>query len=239
MDEGHGSRRRSAARTLAEVALIVIGILLAFSADRWWDGVQRRETERDYLERLSGDFAANRAELAQAISHQDTMLAAGERLLHALRSEDNNRVQDSVAKLLGTVLDVGPVTTHLATYDELKTSGNLLLIRNDSLRALLASFDALARNRLATGEEVWRDEWITRVRPYLESNLSPELYQPGMRIGAMTVPPSPFESSRTDLRNDRELWNLIVHRLIVASSIREGLVGALELANAVGRALER
>jgi len=222
---------------VAEVALIVIGILLAFSADRWWEGLQMRDSERDYLERLTGDFTANRRELEEAIAHQDTMLAAGESLLYALRSED--LVQDSVAKLLSAVLNVGPVTTHLATYDELKASGNLLLIRNDSLRALLASFDAVARNRLATGEEIWRDEWMMRVRPYTELNLSPELYQPEMRVGAVVLPPSPFEASRTDLRNDRELWNLIVGRLIVASSIREWLVEALELANAVERELER
>ena len=69
MNEGQGFRRRSAGRTVAEVALIAIGILLAFSADRWWDSVQRRDTERDYLERLGEDFAANRAELAEAIGY--------------------------------------------------------------------------------------------------------------------------------------------------------------------------
>lgn len=239
MNENQGSSGRSLVGIVRDVALIVIGILIAFSADRWWDGVQRQEVEVDYLRRLGGDFAANRMELSEAISQQDTFLAAGERLLHALRSKDGMLVQDSVSRLLGVVLSVGPVTTHLATYDELKASGNLLLIRNDSLRALLASFDAVARGELAATEEIWRDEWFMRVRPYLESHLSPELYLPTMRIGAITVPPSPFESSRTDLRNDRELWNLIIHRLIVANGTRQSYTRALELADAVGRTLGR
>lgn len=225
-------------RTIAEVVLIILGIILAFSADRWWDSVQRRDLERDYLARLTDDFAANQRELSQGVARQDTFLATAHDLLTLIAAGRPHAAEDSIAALLTVVLRAGPISPRTAAYDELKSSGNLLLLRQDTLRRMLASFDALVQNDFATADIIWRDEWLTRVRPYIEANLSPEIYLPTRTVGTTTIPPIPMPHTRGDLSHDREFWNLVVHRMIVANGMRHAYTEGLRLNEAILRYLE-
>ena len=224
-------------RAIAEISLIVVGILLAFSIDRWWSGVERRELERDYLTRLDQDFGATRAELSRAVAEQDRFLAAGRKALALLSSGKVSAINDSLPECLSTVFAVGPVATHMATYEELRSSGNLHLIRNDALRAALARYDAFVRGRFATAESVWLQEWFERVRPYAERKLIPELYLTSAQMSELMVPATPIRRTSTDVSRDPELWNLIVHRLIVASVARSVYEEGLALINDVVAAL--
>lgn len=224
-------------RAAAEICLIVTGILLAFSIDRWWSGVEQRELERDYLARLEQDFVATRAELSRAVANQDSSLGAGRRALELLGSGRVASVIDSLPECLSTVFDVGPVATHTATYDELKSSGNLHLIRNDALRAALARYDAYMRGPFATTQSVWLQEWLGRVRPYAERNLSPELYLTPEQMSELKVPASTHRRSAAELSGDLELRNLIVHRLLVANAARSAFEAGLVLIDEVTVAL--
>ncbi len=234
---GRGWRSIEWTKALVEMGLVVVGILLAFSIDRWWDGVQQRSVERDYLERLREDFTANRVELRRAVAHNDSMVRAGERALRLMSAGNPAAIDDSLPGLLTVVFDAGPVTTHMAPYEELKASGSVRLLRSAPLRARLAEFDALVRGDLATAEVIWREEWVERVRPYLDANTSPEVYSPDLRVGAITVPRSPFPPTANLIARDRTLWNLVFARMQVSDVERGICARGLATADEVLRAL--
>jgi hypothetical protein len=64
-------------RVLVEGAVIVGSILLALTADAWWDGVTERALERDALDRLSAEFVEVDSVLANwQANHQSVVDAA-------------------------------------------------------------------------------------------------------------------------------------------------------------------
>ena len=125
-----------------EIVVLVLGIVLGLQATNWADARRQHAEERDSLERLLADGDANRAELRRAADAD--RLAAAQILSISQALEDSAKVPDSGA--LSTRLCrwfVHPeIHLQRATYAELVSSGRLLLIRDQSLRAQLAFEDA-------------------------------------------------------------------------------------------------
>ena len=68
-------RRRTIGRWLAEMAVIVLSVLLALAASEWAQGAQRRATVRAVLETVRAETVANRAEAARALEHHSSMVS--------------------------------------------------------------------------------------------------------------------------------------------------------------------
>ena len=64
-------------QAIAEVALIILGILGALAVDSWWDERSEREAEIDYLESLRRDFISTRLSLSKEIEIEKRILGIG------------------------------------------------------------------------------------------------------------------------------------------------------------------
>jgi hypothetical protein len=125
-----------------EIVVLVLGIVLGLQATDWADGRRQRSDEIDYLQRLFADNEANRAELQRAES-ADRLAAA--RILSISQALENPAKEPDPEALFNTLCRwfVKPdVHLQRATYAELVSSGRLLLIRDQPLRAQLATEDA-------------------------------------------------------------------------------------------------
>ncbi len=71
---------RRAPRLGAELAVIVAGVLIALSADAWWDRRQERETEIRHLRALHEDLLGSLALLKESNQGRARLFAALERL---------------------------------------------------------------------------------------------------------------------------------------------------------------
>ena len=60
-------RRSGWARRFAEALVITLSILVAFSIDAWWDGVQERSTDRTHLESVLRELQTTAGLLDDAI----------------------------------------------------------------------------------------------------------------------------------------------------------------------------
>jgi len=67
--------RRTLGRLLAEMAVIVVSVLLALAASEWAQGAQRRATVRAVLATVRAEAVANRAEAARALEHHASMVS--------------------------------------------------------------------------------------------------------------------------------------------------------------------
>jgi hypothetical protein len=126
-------------RLAAEFAVIVIGVLVALGVDGWATGQRERALESDYLARLLDDVQFDLQELAMVDSVSTIGLDASRRLtLPAF--------VDSVpaSRIVSAVLVAGnrrvPDLSR-STFTELINSGQIDLIRSDSVRRALASYD--------------------------------------------------------------------------------------------------
>src|SRR5262245_46077626 len=126
-----------------EIVVLVLGIVLGLQATDWADARRQLGAERDSLRRLVADSEANLAELQRAAAVDRQTGAKIQSILQAL--EDSTKMPDPAA-LADTLCRwfVHPeIHLQRATYAELVSSGRLLLIRDQELRAQLAFEDAV------------------------------------------------------------------------------------------------
>jgi hypothetical protein len=151
-----------------EVAVIVLGILLALAADAWWDERIRQDREFGLLLALQEEFEANAAELEQTGRAHLALLEEALLLLEQNRAEP--AVQDGVSRAVAgllseyrTDLNNGVLNGYLATADP-------ELLRNDELRSALAAWPAVI-------DQLWQEE--LRARRLVDEEIAPFLVENG------------------------------------------------------------
>src|SRR3970040_2213054 len=70
-------------RLLAEGAMIVVSILLAFAIDAWWDSAQERSKEDSYLRQLASDLESTLANIERFGGRADAIDPAVARLVQS------------------------------------------------------------------------------------------------------------------------------------------------------------
>ncbi len=193
-------------RVFAEGAVIVLSILLAFGIDAWWEGRQERAEEREALEALADDFDAAARELESERLLVDSLLTASHAILRWTGPDADSRHVDSLALVLPELSRMPNYQPPTGTLDALVGSGDLRLIRSDTLRAALASF----QNRLAAhkrSEGFGADMLFGEYLPYLNEVL------PMKRFGLGGDGVSRFEVDVGALLRSMEFENQIQHRV--------------------------
>lgn len=126
---------------MREFAVILAGVLAALGAQAWWEGRSDRTLERDYLAQLLADTRENEARLGDAIVEDSVSGLAGQRLL-AVMGGTGDAPADSIGHWLsrmGSSSDFKPVT---GTHRALMGTGDLRLVRTDTLRSLITAYAA-------------------------------------------------------------------------------------------------
>ena len=136
------SRRTLAGRLALESLVIVASILAAFALDTWWEGTKEREEEAQALQALHGEFTQARESIEFYRSIQGRILqsvaSVADSLNRALMRGDRTVVVPDTALAWAYI---PPTTTvSLGTLESLASSGRLGIIRDQQLRAALASW---------------------------------------------------------------------------------------------------
>ena len=138
---------------LREFVIIVAGVLAALAAQAWWSSAQDARREREYLAQLLGDTRENERRLEEAIAVEERAAAATLSAQAALKGP-GPAPADSIIEWFnraGTTSDFQPVT---GTYRAIASTGDLRLIRTDTLRTLLTSYAAALESEGARLEQL-------------------------------------------------------------------------------------
>lgn len=136
--------RLSLRRAAGEFAVIVLGVLVALAADAWNDRRLDRAEEREYLERLHTALQEDTAQYQFILNWMDRK-EAGLRRVDELLSSPTAIVQDSedfashLAAAQNFGWNVGPLGAR-ATFEDLRSSGKLGLLREVDLRNRLIEY---------------------------------------------------------------------------------------------------
>jgi len=124
-------------RGAAEVLIIATGIILAISAEAWWQDRNDRQLEARHLNALHDDLIASLALIDDVEEDQELQVGY---LLSLLRSDVANvRPEELRLWLDDGVFDIWTYRPQLAALEDLESSGQMRLIRNAALRRSLAS----------------------------------------------------------------------------------------------------
>jgi hypothetical protein len=123
---------------MAELAVIVGGVLIALAADAWWETRLERREARDYLQQLLVDFQETQRRLRGTIAAETETL----QLVNSVVDRASRGVLPSPDSLeLPTRYnEFEPLT---GTLTALVEGGDLRLVRDDSLRFELVAFLSL------------------------------------------------------------------------------------------------
>jgi len=121
------------AQVVIELALLIVGILVALAVDGWIDDRRDARLEREYLGRLERDLGQNLEILLEFVEFEGRQVADGVMAYRALRGADATD-REAVAEAIGHLTHRRTLRLVRATYEDLLSTGNLGLIRDSALR---------------------------------------------------------------------------------------------------------
>lgn len=137
-----GFRRWNWRYVLRELAIVVVGILIALAVNGWAQERRDRAAETRYLERLLADSTDNLAEIQKMIDLHTHRADILERLRASLSDGTPPPSQEEISEVLCRWFIQPALSLRRETYAELVSTGNLGLVRDVELRTLLARAEA-------------------------------------------------------------------------------------------------
>ena len=129
-------------RGATELVVVIAGVLIALSADRWVQALDDRERERTQLGWIASDLEADSAILAGAIESSEQRIAYVRTLLDAADRPGPvppDELEDFIYAFIRVGWSTSP-TFSSATWSEMVASGDLSLIRDPELRRSLSGY---------------------------------------------------------------------------------------------------
>lgn len=124
-----------------ELLVVIAGLMLAFQLDRWWEGQADRSRERAYIARLISEVEVDVAQIRHAVDLAEVRQDFGDLLIAAMA--DPAVAERQPAMFLAAVAQAAftytpSLTSH--TFEELRSTGNMGLIRSTELKSALYDF---------------------------------------------------------------------------------------------------
>lgn len=147
---------------IGEIILVVIGILIALSINNWNEARKERIEEIAILKQLRTEFKSNLKQLDHKNSSKEELIASTLKLLSyidypALRNKDS--IDYHIARTI-------PYTTFDPIANDLASSGELRIIKNDSLKLKLSLWTSEIKD--SREEELnWKDYRDNKYVPFL------------------------------------------------------------------------
>ena len=125
---------------IGEIVLVVIGILIALQINNWNEQNKIDKIENTYLTRLSQDLEENITSWENLIKNEEKRFEGTKQFIKF----GLNKNKDSVLTIFPYFNIVGrwdDLTMNQITFEEMKSSGSLDIISNDSIKIRLLQLD--------------------------------------------------------------------------------------------------
>lgn len=138
-----GKLRKYLVYALGEILLVMIGILLALQVNNWNETRKNRTLQVKYLNDIQEELVNNQRLMERLVLNRVSRKIEG---LQKVKSYANNsyEVKDTLAFLLdasfGAVFGNGIEFLNSSIFEELKNTGNIQLLSNDSLKLQILNY---------------------------------------------------------------------------------------------------
>ena len=148
---------------VGEIILVVIGILIALAINNYNEKEKEKLQEQVVLKQLKTDYEANLFQLENKIEMRRKLISESLNVLE-ITSKDITISNDSLSRIFATFF-MDP------TFDPIENdvinSGNIELIRNDTLKQLLSHWtsDIISYKE---SEQIQHDHYISEIIPFMK-----------------------------------------------------------------------
>ena len=124
---------RYLAYALGEIALVMIGILLALQVNNWNESRKQRMVELKYFSNLKNDLNSDLERLNYMVDFSKGKITAASNMKKRADGDTVGSLYDFSSDML-ILLFVEEFRPNANTYEEMKSSGNFSLIQNDEIK---------------------------------------------------------------------------------------------------------
>jgi hypothetical protein len=137
---------------IGEIVLVVIGILIALSINNWNEQNKENKIEHKYLERLMIDLGIDSSYYEQKIAVSELAIKQLNEFIH--KSYKTQKSIEEVKQLFSLLnVSTDPLTTQNSTFNELSSTGNINIFKNESLKKLIIDYYWITEELTAQIEE--------------------------------------------------------------------------------------
>ena len=146
---GEHFRKQDWFSVCVEIIVVIVGLFMAFQLDRWWEQRGDRQQEQAYIQRLVTEVETDIESITYAIKLAEVRQGFAELLMSVAKdptAADEKPVQFLAAVAQAPFTFTPSLVSH--TFDDLRATGNMGLIRNPGIKAALYryySFDEAQR----------------------------------------------------------------------------------------------
>ena len=127
---------------IGEILLVVIGILIALQINNWNENRKNSLRENQFLKSFKTDLLANKEELNRVIKKAEYTFISSDSILQFKRGELDTLSLMSFAYCMTDATGFTVFQTQEGTIQDIMGSGNLGIIKNDSIRLAIGSWRA-------------------------------------------------------------------------------------------------
>ena len=188
---------------IAEVLLVMLGILLALEVDNWKETKKMIRAEKTTLIGLHADLSQNLNKI-QTIIRKDSLRIMGNQKIIALLKDSHSTYHSQYDTLLGKILDYDVFFSQRLTYESIDNNG-IMVIRNAQLRTKIAYLYDYILNELAQQGNISKQLLATQSEPVLTRYL-----ETGKNVGSRF--PNDFQRLKKEQEFMNHLTNAAAHQ---------------------------
>ena len=143
---------------LAELVVVVFGILIAFQIEAWWDERALRSEERVVLGAIHADLKADLENLNRSHEHRRRKIDGLDEFVRYV-VEEENRTAAGIAQRWRVVTRVLAYYPAANAYQGLKGTGRLHIVSSQALSSRLLDYYAVQQTRLLGMQNLANKSW--------------------------------------------------------------------------------
>lgn len=166
-----GSSKKYLLYAIGEIALVVIGILIALQINNWNEWKKDREEEHQLIQNLHTEFVNSGIQLSGLIDKHKLKFEACKDLLQLCNASSERLEAINVDSLMAIALNYENFILSDGTIQDILNSDKIRLIRSDKLRAMIHDWIKVVKSKDDAYSTL--DEFATiQIFPYLAKYIS-------------------------------------------------------------------
>lgn len=200
----------------AELIIVIVGVIIALAIEAWWSDRRDQARAGDHLVALHADFTANLDALNGNLASLHNIQGAVGQLLAVMVNEAARPSPDSLVSLTWMAFSFPPFEPLTTAYDNLISTGDIALLRDEQLKRDLASFKSAVE--VYRRSEWQLDQWNRVIQQYVASGMSPLDWLPTAYRESRGLPDPLTRTDWDAVLGDREFEGILANRVLATDN---------------------
>ena len=213
-------RKKNSMRFLRLITSFIILLGVALSINSCTENQHNADKEKNIVERIGTEVAFYKFHYKYGAKRMGEVITAAEELLNAIQNPENKLTEEQIELNIHKLTWLWLAATPTTEYKALTNSGEIRLVKSETLRRKFKEMNA-DQEKLLQFEELQINYVNQEIRPYLNSRIDRTTLVTRQNFDALetTRVSSPFNNSPEDLLEEREFANLLVDLLFFTRRI--------------------